>query len=682
MATLKMPAVRYELIRMEGGLDQVTPTLALPPGVARRAANFECDVNGGYRRIDGYERFDGRISPSDARYNVLSVELTGEVNPGDTLIGQGSGASGLVIAVTDDTIVLTRETGVFVATDPLLVGTTVVGVINDILGVAADGRLDAEYRNRAADEYRQDIGPVPGSGPVRGVAYYNGTVYAWRDTSDGQTTAIHKSTPSGWAPVPLGFELAFKGGSVQIYDGDTVTGGTSGATATVSRVVMEDGSWASEDAKGRLILSVLSGSFTADEDIVVDGVAAALASSEGQAITLQPGGKVDTVLANFGGGIANYRLYGCDGVNRAFEFDGQSYVPIRTGMDVDAPEHVVVHKQHLFLSFGSSLQFSAIGDPYQWTPLLGAGEIALRAPITNLISLPGDQSSGALAVYTRRDTSVLYGTSAQTFQLSDFNTGTGGIAHTAQNMDQTYALDDRGVMALATSLNFGNFDAASLTMNLRPFLRQRLNLAVGSTVSREKGQYRVFFSDGTALYLTVVNGQPLGAMPIYMEHRVSCATEGESPAGTARMFFGSPDGFVYELDRGSSFDGEPIQAGLTLVFSAIGSPRIRKRYRRASIELTGDAYAEIFVSYDLGYRTPDIDQPDDVGYSNDLRSAYWDEFTWDSFVWDARDLSPVEVDMNGTAENIALRISSSSDLFRAFTINSVILHYSMRRGIR
>src|SRR5690606_17335214 len=164
---------------------------------------------------------------------------------------------------------------------------------------------------------------------------------------------------------------------------------------------------------------------------------------------------------------------------------------------------------------------------------------------------------------------------------------------------------------------------------------QRLNLAIGSTVSRDKGQYRVFFSDGTALYLTIVNGKSLGAMPVYLEHTVSCLTEGESASGAARMFFGSHSGYVYELDCGSSFDGDPIQASITLVFDAIASPRIRKRFRRASIEMTGNSYAEISVAYDLGYRTPDIDQPDDVGYANDLRSAYWDEFTWDSFVWDA-----------------------------------------------
>mgnify|MGYP000966022289 CR=1 FL=1 len=62
MSTLPaMPRVQYDLIRLRGGLDQVTPTLSLPPGFVRRSTNFEASITGGYTRIAGYERFDGRV---------------------------------------------------------------------------------------------------------------------------------------------------------------------------------------------------------------------------------------------------------------------------------------------------------------------------------------------------------------------------------------------------------------------------------------------------------------------------------------------------------------------------------------------------------------------------------------------------------------------------------------------
>jgi hypothetical protein len=55
---------------------------------------------------------------------------------------------------------------------------------------------------------------------------------------------------------------------------------------------------------------------------------------------------------------------------------------------------------------------------------------------------------------------------------------------------------------------------------------------------------------------------------------------------------------------------------------------------------------------------------------------------WDNFIFDGRDIAPTETGMTGTGENVAISISSVSDLFRPFTVNSVILHYSIRRGLR
>jgi hypothetical protein len=682
MAQAQLPRVQYDLIRLGGGLDQVTPTLTLPPGFARRAANFECNVSGGYTRLAGYERFDGRPSPSAALYNILTCTVTGTIAVGNTVTGATSAATGKVIARSGSDVVITRQTGTFVVGENLTVSAVVQASVTSIGGVSADGLIDAQYRNLAADEYRSSIQAVPGAGNVLGVALYKGDVYAWRNVVGNASAAMFKATSGGWAAVALGFELAFNSGAgTAIAEGDTVTGQTSGATGVVARVVVENGtSWLG--ATGRLILSSTSGTFAAPEHLRVAGTTRAHAGGAATAVTLAPNGRYETVVGNFGGGDANYRLYGCDGANRAFEFDGTVFVPINSTMPNDKPTHVAVHKQHLFLSFGASLQFSALSLPYQWDPVLGAGEIAMNAPITNLIVLPGDQSSGALGVYTRRDTSVLYGTSEANFALSTFNTGTGAVPYTAQNMDQAYVLDDRGIISLGTTLNFGNFLPASLTMNLRPFLENRVNSATASSLNRLKGQYRVFFSDGTGIYMTMINGNLLGSMPVEFPNPVLCCEEGENVSGSTVSFFGSTNGFVYQLDKGTSFDGNAISASFNLTYNSIKSPRILKRFRRASVELAGDYYSEIQFGYDLGYRRQEIPQPLDERYASDLRSSYWDEMIWDSFVWDGSDVSPSEIEVSGTAENIAIRISCFSDIFEPFTVNTIIVHYTMRRGIR
>lgn len=679
----QLPRVQYDLIRLGGGLDQVTPTLSLPSGIARRAANFECSVNGGYTRIAGYERFDGRPSPSKALYNILVCTLTGSVAVGNTVQGLSSAATGKVIFVNGKNVVITRETGTFVAGEGIAVSTTNVGTIDEVQGVSADGYTDAYYRSLAANEYRASIQAVPGAGQIRGVAIYKGDVYAWRNAVGNASTNMYKATSSGWTQVTLGKELVFDRGVLEIFDGETVTGQTSGATGVVARTVLQAGSWGGTTlASGRLILSSTTGTFQAGENLRIGATVHAHAGGAATQIVLSPNGRYECVVGNFGGGDANYRLYGCDGVNRAFEFDGTVFVPITTGMPNDKPTHIAVHKQHLFLSFGASLQFSGLGYPYQWDPLVGAGEIAMSGPITNLLVLPGDQSSGALAVYTKNDTSVLYGTSEANFALSTFNTGTGAYPYTAQNLDQSYVLDDRGIISMGTTLNFGNFLPAALTMNLRPFIQQRITLACASTLNREKGQYRVFFSDGNGIYMTVANGKLLGSMPVQYADPVLCCFEGEDAAGNAVSFFGSDNGFVYQFDAGTSFDGDTISASINLVYNSIKSPRILKRFRKASVEMSGEYWAQIQFGYDLGYRNTNIPQGLDLTYDTDMRSSYWDSLIWDNFVWDGSDVTPSEVEVEGVAENIGIRISSTSDIVQPFNVNTIIVHYTLRRGIR
>jgi hypothetical protein len=675
-----MPPVKYSLIQLQGGLDLVTPTLSLPPGIARSAINFEVAITGGYTRIAGYERFDGRPNPSDAVYNAVTVASAAGLAVGNTFTNLAGTSSGYIVAINDTSVIYTKAVGTFAVSDGVYVGGVLKTTIT-VLGATAtiSSSLSSQYTYLAGEAYRADIGLVPGAGPIRGVVYYGSTVYAWRNNVGETAMAIYKTTSSGWTLVSLGFELAFNTGTNALAEGNTIVGQTSGATGTITRVVLSSGTWAAGTAAGYLTFASVTGTFQSGENLRIGATTYALAGGAQAAITLSPTGRVETVIANINGAT---RVYGADGVNYGFEFDGTTYVRIRTGMTTDTPNHVVVHKAHLFFSFGASVQFSGIGNPYTWSPVVGAGEIALNSSVTAFLVQPGDQSTGAMAIYSDDNTSILYGSSSANFQLVSYNVGTGAKAYSCQNINVSYSFDDRGVMNMATTLNFGNFDSAALTLNLRPFVSERRNLATASGVNREKGQYRVFFSDGYALYVTLANGSFMGAMPMQFPNPVTCMSEGQRPDGAETAFFGSTNGYVYRLDAGTSFDGAEIAANMTLVFNAIGSPRLLKRFRKASLEVNGTSYADFYFNYDLAYATTEIGQTAQTLYTTSLSASYWDTSYWDFFVWDERTLAPSEVEVNGTAENIALRIASNSPYFQPFTINSAILHYTPRRGLR
>jgi hypothetical protein len=684
---LKMSPVKYQSIPLVGGYDIATTSLLLRPGAFRNGQNFEIATNGGYSRIAGYERYDGQARPSDAQYKIVQVtSFTNTPSTNQTITQATSAATGVIVYVGSNFMVVTKVTGFFDETHqittpgPVIVGTATTQT------VAPTSVENSQYLNLAADEYRDDIQPVPGSGAVLGVvgAVFSGVdnVYAFRANVGGTAVDMYKSSASGWVQVTFYNEVVFTaGGTATPADGAVLTQG--GVTATVRRVVTRSGVWTGTAAGAFIITNPVGGNFAAGAATLTGGATVTLSGIQ-TAITLATGGKFEFVSGNFSGQLGTLRIYGCDGVNRAFEFDGTTLVPIATGASPDAPKHIAVHKNYLFVSIQSSIFYSGVGTPFRWGAVDGGGEIATGDTVSNMLVLPGNQNTATLVVTGQGSTSMLYGTSAATWNFVTYNSGVGARDYSAQNMADTYIFDDRGVFSVQTTLNFGNFASACLTQNIKAFIAEKRTKVSYSTVSREKNQYRVFFNDGYGLYLTIVNGKFMGSAPVFFDHPVYCAWEGETFAGAEVSYFGAADaGYVHQLDVGSSFDGNNIEAFVTLAYDFAGSPRLLKQWRHASLEMQSNYYAALSFGYNFGYSSPEYDQPGTVSYESSFSGAVpWDVFTWDAFVWDGVTLAPTEIDIAGTAENIQATISSTTDYIFPFTINSIIYHYTPRRGLR
>ena len=690
-----------------GGLDLVTPTLRLAPGVLRDVINFECAQNGGYRRIDGYERFDGRFPPSSATFTIVQLsgaaDFTDDFNSdfvvgafatvtppiGSTVIQDVTGATGVVVAIVvapRPYLVLTRTTGAFdeksaVRTVP---GGVYIGQAVP-LTVALTLKEAAVYKAAAADAYRVLIHEVPGSGPVRGVVgmVFGGIdqVFAFRDNVGATACGLWQATPGGWTAVPFGSLISFTAGSggAPPPEGAMLTQG--GVTATLQRVMWQNGTWTGT-ASGDFVIIAATGAFLTGAATVAGGYSVTLTGSQ-RLISPLPGGRYEFAKANFSGQVTTRRIYGADGVNPAFEFDGVTYAPIKTGAVPDHPSHITYHKNYLFLAQGSSVMFCAAGLPFRWSAVDGGGEIATGDVVNGMLTLPGDQTSAALAVLLRGSFSVLYGTNPTDFNFVAFSTGVGAQKYSVQNMFDLFILDDLGVIALKTTLNFGNFEPASLTKNILPFIQRQRGHLLASSVNREKSQYRLYFSDGYALYVSVLNQEYLGATLIRYPHAMFCTDTTNQTTQIEATYAGGTDGYVYHLDIGTSLDFDPIDAHFTTIWDVQRSPRVLKRYRALSIEFQGAGYAEARVGYQLGYGSSQIAQLPDIDTILRLTGiSVWDTFIWDNFIWDGADLLPTDLDLTGTAENIRFQVSSGTNYIESYTVNSFIYHYSMRRGLR
>jgi hypothetical protein len=675
----RWPQVKSRYLPFSGGFDDSTPPWGLPPGTLREAQNFEVGVNGAYNTIVGYERYDGQARPSDAQYGVFTVGDPHTIVVGDTVTGATSGETSICIAVTDDNVIVTKISGAYETDGETLNGSgggSAVATTAAIIDGAGTSLLHATYNNLAADEYRDDIDPVTGSGDLLGVKMLNDVKYVFRNNAGGTAAALFKSSGSGWAAVALGRELSFtSGGTYEIAEGNTITGATSGSTAVITRVMLESGTFAAGTAAGRLIFASQSAAFQAENLDVGGNLNVATIAADSTAITLLPDGRYEMVVHNFGGQSGTTRIYGCDGVNRGFEFDGTVFCPIDTGMDTDTPTHVIGHLNHLFFSFAGSAQHSGTGFPYQWTLLSGAAELALGDDITGFKRQPGVQAGGALTLFSRNSIHTLYGTSSSDWSLVAYREEIGGTAYSMQDVGFTLFLDDRGLTNLETVESFGNFKHSVFTNGVKTFLNQRRTSVQDSCIVREKNQYRIFFADKYALYITLDGRKITGIMPILLSHKVTCMCSQENSDGEEEIYFGSDDGHVYQMEKGTSFDGAAIEFYLLTHFNHLKQPNVIKSWTDCLMEVRGEGYGAFNFTYELGYASVDIPQPGIQAETVDFSSSIWDVFTWDEFIWDGKTLSPSHTELEGDAENISVIIRGSSDEYVPMKFSGALLSY-------
>jgi hypothetical protein len=686
----KLPPISFDHIPFVGGLDTDTPPWQAPAGTCREAQNYEVDINGGYVDIDGYERFDGQAKPSDAIYSILNVTITGEFSDGDTITQLVSGATAVVVAVVTALpayLVITKITGTFDATNDLQVSASTEGTASSlaIASGASTAKLHAQYNNLAADSYRTDIAAIPGSGAVLGITMLNDIKYGFRNNAGATAADLYKSSASGWVKVDLGYEMSFTSGGIhEVLEGDTLTGQTSGETAVVARIVLESGTWTGGDAAGRFIFTAApSGAFTPAE-LLDEGANANVATctADATAITLSPSGRFEFDIANFGGQLGTKRIYGADGANRGFEFDGTVFAPIDTGMTTDTPLHVKVHKKQLFFSFDSSAQHSGPGTPYVWSAVFGAAEIAVGDTITGFMVEPGSESGSALGIYSRNSIHMLYGTGVADWNLVRFREEVGAYAYSMQQIATTLFLDDRGITDYRTSDAYGNFKHSTLSEHIQSWVNSKKTKVNASCIVRDKNQYRLFFTDKYALYVSMEDNKVIGMMPVLLDHKVECIFSLEANDGSEEMFFGSDNGMVYQLDIGTSFDGEEKEAFLKLNFHYSKLLRILKKYLGLTMEANGSGYAEFNFTFELGYGATVIPQPGTVTNTLDYSTVLWDSFIWDSFIWDGVTLSPTMAKLSGSAENISLIILKTSDYFSPITLSGAHMRFIRRRALR
>lgn len=685
-----MSGTKIDYTALSGGLDLVSGALNVASGRLLECLNFE-QVFGkhGYRRIDGYERFDGRAEPHQARYYLL--EFSGgvvEIGPGDVV--SGADASAEVIAVDlqagawDGTavgrLVLILPLGTFVLDEDLKVGAVVSAKVQalPVLGSLSEPR-DAEFLLLARETLRSSIAQVPGTGPILGVAVYRGDVYAARNAADGATAAIYRSGAGGWSSVRTGL---LPGGRFR-FNVANFSGLASGIALYGVDGRNRPFSW---DGSNFVAMAPIYDSEATSATSLEIGTGTKVFASIDQPLR---GWVVGDELLVHSAQDAGQRMVGVVTAYAANSLTLNVTQVFGTGTHADwvigrldfrdKPYLVADHKEHLFLGYPQGqLQSSNLGDPMTYTTTAAA--FGIGDEISGVTSMRG----AVLGVFCLNRVMVLSGSSSIDWAMETYSRSAGARHDTVQEMaGNAMFLNDRGLTSLQAAQSFGDYEPSIFSREVKPLLDAYTGRVVGTRIAKSKFQYRLYADDGvrlTATFLSpeaVMQPKDVAFTAQRYPHPPVCVAQGELGNGDEGLFFGTADGWVMREDVGVSFDGEEIYALARLHFTHLKSPASKKRFRKLEVEMDSPSRATLYFKQRFDYADGEYATGPSVPVESIGTGGRWDGSQWDQFYWSLPTSTRAEANIDGVGRNMGLLVFHVSAVDAPFTLQGLLLQYTL-----
>lgn len=678
-------AVKIDVIALGGGLDEASSKAAPIPGRLLAVENFEVAFGAaGYRRIAGYERFDGRTLASEAVHHLLPFDTgTSAIAAGDTATGPSG--SGYVLRVdlssgswgsgdAAGTLVIGALSGSFADNDAISVSGSPKALVNGTLTEGAAGDEDYSSDSVLAREYARGLITKPtGYNEIRGLAVYQGDVYCLRDAdAAGLTATLWRSSASGWTAVRTGLRGGgtlrsdvsnFSGaaGAAKLFgaDGKNRCWSYDGSTfAFAPAIYGSEGTSATAltPGNGAKVFTVTEATrdWVAGQSLTIYSAADAGKYMVGTVTTWAEPTLTVNVTSSAGASASDWHIARSDGSNR--------------------PTSVIAHKNHLFLAYPlGQLQHSDLGDPFAFG--LTSGAIGLGDEIVDLKTLRAD----VLAALQTNRVSLLYGSSSADWQLKQHSRTSNTRSGSAQEVGgNAIFLTDAGVLTLAGSDAFGDFDAANIAGASLRTLRTVMRDYRCTSLVKSDSQYRVYGANQQVFVLSwagaVASAETSAITRLRYLHQPVCTASG-SLAGEEVSVFGTDDGWVMRERSGTTFDGQTLHAFLRTSYWHARSPDVKKRWRK--LKLDCDASQAATIRFRLDYDLGGEETVSSIEFNADAvpSGGFYDVDNWDEFHWSAYDASQIESDVEGVGRCLSLLLWAEGD-FQPFSVSNLTMQYS------
>ncbi len=550
-------------VDFEGGMVTSLPYLKHGfemPGAALYLKNLEVSLEGGYKRVEGYQKF------SDVQVPACGF-----------LLVDGSGQTGTSLAIKGISTKLVDGSTITIAgvTGTYTVSSSTFNVNNRSSTLTISPALSSSPANAASVTVTSTQPSL-----IEGVCILeDGTVVAKRDG------ALWFSGGLGWTCC-----------SVPNYGTVTVQGG--GQTGNVLNVTGVTASYAQPGDTFTVtglnfVYTVVSVTGTTPHLTLTLDRSLSTSPTNGVAVTFRSAG----LLAGSNNPFlrhASFRLGSveetafCDGTNRPFKinsatknftwYDGLS-------SDVIGATSVSFVRSTLFFSKNSVVTYSAPASDTNFNPANGAGSINVGDTVLNIIAF-----KNTLIIFTENSIKTITGSSSQDFTLNSLTTQIGcldGNSVLEVGGDILFLAKD-GVRFLSDTERAGELTISVVSSVIREEFENFITPSARFFALRIQGkaQYRLFnYEEGilpkfNSGYCGVQSGEQ-GMARLQWSYlqgfKVRCG-DSKVVGKNEIIVFSNNTGIVYSMDQGNNFDGEPISWILKTPYIPVDDSTLRKTF--------------------------------------------------------------------------------------------------------
>jgi hypothetical protein len=565
------------------------------PGSARILRNFEPSVEGGYRRIEGYDKYDSNIIPP---YGAPVVH--GDSQSGTTLII----AAIHTTPVAGDTLEIAGVTGTYTIAS----GGVTYDATNNRATLTLSTALDSSPANAAVVTFKTTTSKYLAIG-----------VAAWEDTAIVCKNAdIFKTGGSGFTKI-----------NVPDYGTPLVNGGSqTGSTLAIDGLLTAPQQGDAFKIAGVNLVYTVTATATVTSGGTTLAINPALASSpaDGAVITFlstsrEGANKTKFAKYNFNG---TEKVVIVDGLNEPALYDNATFTALTSApTDVIGATFVAEAKGHLFFAKGDTVTYTAFETDSDFSIGNGAGNFRVGGTVTALAVFREQ-----LIIFTESTIHQLTGRAVSDFVVQTITADIGCIdSDTVQEIaGDVMFLGPDGLRLLSATDRIGDFGLASVSKNIQSVMTGFIsaNTSFTSCVVREKSQYRLL---GYNNNITQENAQGIlatqfapqgGEGMAWAETRGIRAYVADSNynQNVEQVFFANDDGYLYQMESGNSFDGINIQTTFATPHLPISDPRKRKTFYKLFLYTDPQGSVAFDVSLKLDFDSQGTIQPAPISIQN------------------------------------------------------------------